>query len=98
MNNKLLSSTGLLNTNVDGWYTQNSQAIPLSFIDQLKDQRLQSTMRREGEYMKVASIPVVIIEKWQSEGFDINKKTAKEIVARLKAEDLDDFLATEKRL
>lgn len=98
MNYKLNTSSGALLTNADGWYAQNQQAIPHTFLDQLKDQRNNSLMRREGEYMKVASIPQVIIEKWHSEGFNINKKTAKEIVARLKAENLDAFLATEKRI
>ena len=98
MNYKLNTSVGALLANVDGWYAKNQQAIPTSFLDRLKDQRNESLMKRECEYMKVASIPVVIIEKWQNEGFDINNKTAKEIVARLKAENLDDFITTEKRI
>ena len=48
--------------------------------------------------MRVASIPVVVVEKWMREGFDImsGKHTAAEIVKRLKQENLDAFLTTEK--
>lgn len=98
MKHKLNTSVGALGVNVEGWYAQNQQAIPHSFLDRLKEQRQQSASRPEGDYMKVASIPVIIVEKWKSEGFDINHKTTKEIVARLKAEHLDDFIATEKRI
>lgn len=98
MKHKLSTSMGALGVNVDGWYAQNQQIIPHSFLDSLKDQRLQSASRSEGDYMKVASIPVIVVEKWKSEGFDITHKTVKEIVARLKAENLDAFMATEKRV
>jgi hypothetical protein len=51
--------------------------------------------------MKVASIPVAVIEKWMREGFDVMRDkniTAKEIVNKLKNENLDAFLTTEKSL
>jgi len=98
MQSKLITSAGALLTNVDGWYAKNQQVIPDEFRQNLKRHRFEASKQREGEYMKVASIPVVIVEKWHNEGFDIQKKTAKEIVARLKAEHLDDFIATEKRV
>jgi hypothetical protein len=51
--------------------------------------------------MRVASIPTVVVEKWRREGFDIMSDrniTGAEIVSRLKAENLDGFLTTDKSI
>jgi hypothetical protein len=67
-------------------------------LDDLKDLRTQSANRREGEFMKVASIPVIVVDKWMREGFDVFKASAKEIVAKLEDEDMGHFMATSKSL
>ena len=48
--------------------------------------------------MRVASIPTIVVEKWMREGFNImtGEHSAAEIVARLKNENLEAFLTTEK--
>jgi len=53
-----------------------------------------------GDFHRVASIPTVVVEKWMREGFNIWDKNVKasEIVSRLKAEHLDGFLTTTKRI
>ena len=53
-----------------------------------------------GDYHRVASIPVVVVEKWMREGFNIWDKNVKasEVVARLKSENLDAFLTTTKSI
>lgn len=83
---------------VGGVFRKHTQAISDDFLTSLKDQRNASKDQREGEFMRVASIPVVVVEKWMREGFDImsGKHTAAEIVKRLKQENLDAFLTTEK--
>ncbi len=83
---------------VDGVFRKHTQDISSQFLDSLKEQRNASLDQREGEFMRVASIPVVVVEKWMREGFDImsGKHTAAEIVKRLKQENLDAFLTTEK--
>lgn len=50
--------------------------------------------------MKVASIPVVVAEKWRSEGFDITDPNTdvKEVLRRLRAENLDAFITTDKAI
>lgn len=87
--------------NADGVYRKHQQHIPSSFLTNLSDMRHNSTQTREGEFMKVASIPTVVVEKWMREGFDIlgdrNIKPA-DIVKKLKAEGLEDFLTTNKRV
>ena len=79
---------------------KHTQEIPTEFTDRLKAERDNSSSVREGEFMKVASIPTVIVEKWMREGFNIFDKNVngKEIVKRLKNENLDAFLATDKRV
>ena len=72
-----------------------------TFMDDIAEQRKASTGTREGDFMRVASIPTVVIEKWMREGFNVltdKNITGKDIVKRLKAEGLDGFLTTEKSL
>jgi hypothetical protein len=83
-----------------GLYNKRSQEIPQSFLDSLREQRINSTNQVEGDYMRVASIPTVIVEKWMREGFNIFDQNVdgKDIIKRLKAEGLDAFLTTEKSI
>ena len=50
--------------NADGLFIQRSQNIPQQLIDDIADPKKSS--QREGNFMKVASIPTVIVEKWMS--------------------------------
>jgi len=55
---------------------------------------------REGEFMAVADVPTITVEIWKRQGFDImdpNVK-ARDIVKRLRAEGLDHFITTRKRV
>lgn len=83
---------------VDGVFRKHTQAISDDFLAGLKEQRNASKDQREGDFMRVASIPVVVVEKWMRQGFDVmsGKHSAAEIVKRLKDENLDAFLTTEK--
>ena len=82
----------------DGVFNKHSQHIQQSFLDNIKEQRNRSTEQREGEFMSVATIPTIVVEKWMREGFNImsGEHSAAEIVKRLKAENLEAFLTTEK--
>lgn len=82
--------------NSEGLVIQRYQEIPQSFLDRLKAERANSSSVREGENMRVASIPVAIVEQWMRDGFPFYSATASEIVAKLKAEHLDYFLTTDK--
>jgi len=78
----------------------DSQQISQAFLDDLADKRNQSTKQLEGEYQHVASIPVIFVEKWKKEGFDIMDGSIpfREIIKKLKAENLEGFMATEKSI
>ena len=85
----------------DGLFRKHTQHISDDLLTDLKEQRLQSRNKREGEFMRVASIPTIVVEKWMREGFDVmgdKNITAKDIVKRLKTENLDAFLTTDKSL
>jgi len=77
---------------------KGEQEIPGHVFSDLSDLRVRSANRREGDMMKIASIPVVVVDKWAREGFDVFKHSAKEIVAKLKSEDMGYFMATSKNL
>ena len=83
---------------VDGVFRKHTQDISDDFLTSLKEQRNASLDQREGDFMRVASIPVVVVEKWMREGFDVmsGKHSAAEIVKRLKQENLHAFLTTDK--
>lgn len=97
---KLDGVTTEFDYNADGFVLKKSQHIPQALLDSLKEQRNHSTDHKEGEFMRVASIPAVVAEKWMREGFDIfdPNVNGKEIVRRLKAENLDAFLTTDKSI
>lgn len=79
---------------------KREQKIPQSFLDRLKTERDASSNNKMGDYHRVASIPVAVVEKWMREGFNIWDKNVKasEVVARLKTENLEAFLTTTKRI
>lgn len=80
---------------------RDSQIISQGFLDDLKDKRNASRNHLEGDYQHVAAIPTIFVEKWQREGFDIltdKSITLKQIVAKLKSENLEGFMATEKSI
>ncbi len=74
------------------------QEIPDDFISELKRQKADSTSVREGEFMHVASIPVLVHEKWLREGYDCTKEPYRETLKKLRNEHLDAFIVTSKRI
>lgn len=83
--------------NVDGLLVRKDQEITSDFLDQLADDRLASK-GMSNDFHKLASIPVVVVEKWLREGFDIYREDAKAILKKLRDEDLTAFIATTKRV
>ena len=96
----LIGSRAAWLEDADGLVLKHTQDISQDFLDGVKETRNESLGKREGDYMSVAQIPVIVVEKWMREGFDILGPgvTAKEIVRRLKAENLEAFLTTEKNV
>jgi hypothetical protein len=78
---------------------KRTQEITDDFLKDNKELR-DASHNKAGDYHKLASIPTVVVEKWMREGFNIFDKnvTAKEILTRLRTEDLHAFLTSDKRL
>jgi hypothetical protein len=77
-----------------------TQDVPSSFLDRLRDKRLASNNAPMGDLHHVASIPVAIVEKWITEGFNIYDKnvTIPEIMRRLQSESMEHLKATSKAI
>jgi hypothetical protein len=74
-----------------------SQEIPDDFLQHLKALRSGSDAPA-GEMHHAVSVPVAVHEVWLRQGFDMFHAPAREIIARLRREGLDDFIVTNKRL
>lgn len=97
MTQKMHDSGHSFGENTEGLIIQTFQQIPQEFTDALKAERYENSQSRvKGEYHRVASIPVVVIDKWMREGFDFYQASAKQIITRLKLENLDDFITSDK--
>lgn len=87
-----------MGSNLDGLLVRKDQEITPEFLKALEDDRQHSSSNRAGDYHKLASIPVVVVEKWLREGFDIYREDAKSIMKKLRDENLTAFIATTKRI
>lgn len=95
---QLTPHTLQLHENADGFVIERSQYIDPAYLDGLKAERDASKNAREKDYMRVASIPTDLVDKWINEGFPFWEASAKQIVAKLKADGLDYFLTTAKEV
>lgn len=94
----LIDTETALGENVDGLYREHTQVIPDDFLDNLKSERHAKEHMRAGEHDRVASIPTFVVELWMRQGYDFTRMSAREIVAKLRADDLHAFIATPKRV
>lgn len=76
----------------------HSQHIPDEHISALKRDKIDSLHTPAGDFYRVASIPVALVEQWMREGFDIHKEPITATLARLRKQDLDVFITTNKRI
>ena len=81
---------------------KRSQEIDSGFLSGLGylKQESASSFNKTGDFHKVASIPVVIVERWMAEGFNIYDPNVKlpDILKRLQREDMEQLIASGKRL
>jgi hypothetical protein len=83
----------------DTLIVKREQVIPQSFMDDLRDRKLNSTNQREGEFMLAMRIPVVIVEELQRRyGFDVLNAPVQETRKMLEKLHFDAFIATRKRI
>jgi hypothetical protein len=83
---------------VDGLYRHYTQVIDTELLDTLKSERLAKTALRSKDLDRVASVPTFVVELWNRQGYDFYHMSAREIVAKLNADDLGAFISTPKRV
>lgn len=93
---KILDSYTNFADNADGLLIHRKQEVPQEFLDYLRKLKLNSTDQREGEFMLVASVPVIVHEEWLKQGFDMTREPFRETIKRLRNLHLDDFIVTNK--
>lgn len=79
---------------------KRTQYIDPHFLDSLSAERSEQDAAPMGNFVKAASIPTVVVEKWLAEGFNIFDPSVglPAIMKRLAAEDMDRLITTNKRL
>lgn len=83
---------------VDSAILEQTQYISDDFLRRQADMREWSKHNDAGEYHEVAAVPMAKILEWQRQGFDAMQAPVKEVVQRLKAEELAYLLSTSKKL
>lgn len=74
------------------------QEIPEDFLRSLRELKDTSARDVAGEFHQVASIPVALVETWMHQGFDVYRESAKAIISRLRAHNLEAFITTQKAI
>ena len=95
---QLISADFRIGENSDGVFIKRFQDIPQEFLDRCRATRDGSNNDLAGEYHEVASIPQAVVDQWLKEGFDVFNEPVRASVARLKAQGLDYFITTKKRV
>jgi hypothetical protein len=72
------------------------QEITPEFLDRCRADREYSATHRAGEMHRAASVPTIVVELWKRQGFDVMTAPARDILARLRREGLDNFITTSK--
>jgi hypothetical protein len=75
---------------------KQSQWVPDEFLSDLRRERDDSLSTPAGEMHRVCSIPTGVVDKWMQQGFDVHREPISEILKRLRKEQLDGFITTNK--
>lgn len=76
---------------------KREQEIPDDYIAQLKRDKIDTTHDRMGDFVRLCTVPMFLVEKWQREGFDVYQEGARAIMARLRKEQADALITTNMR-
>jgi hypothetical protein len=74
------------------------QEVTDEFLKQCADNRFASSHVPMGDMHLAASIPVSLVDHWKRQGFDIFNEPAHAILARLRKENFDAFITTNKNI
>jgi hypothetical protein len=98
---QLINSLVSFDQDADGkcLFVNTAQEIPDDFLSDLADKRLASTNERATDFYQVASIPIAVVDHLLTHyNFDVMAAPVRETMRMLKRLELDQFLATKKRI
>lgn len=74
------------------------QDVTDEWLEENRVLRDDSMNGRMGDFHLFARVPDIFIEKWAKEGFDVlkHKYSAKEIIAKIKADKVEEFLTSKR--
>ncbi len=76
----------------------HTQHIPDDFVAALKRDKMDSARAPTGDFYRVASIPVSVVEDLLLKGYDVHKEPVRDTIRMLKLFGLDAFITTDKRI
>lgn len=95
----ILDSENEVVTSVGETAVKYQQFIPRTFLEDIRKDREASITTPAGEtFYRVARIPAAVLDKWHRENFDYHRASAREILAKLRKDQLDEYIATKKRI
>ncbi len=94
----LIDANTAFGENADGLYQERYQVIPQEFLDSLKSERYAKASVRAGDLERTTSVPTFVYELWMQQGRDPWRAPQREIIKWLRADGLDAFIATPKRV
>ena len=91
--NRYIESQERLHYDQDGLTVVSEQNLG-KLVEEIRRDRANNEAHRlaNRDYVSVARIPQVIVDKWIADGFDFYKATAKQITEKLRVENLQAFL------
>lgn len=95
---QIIDATISFEENAEGLLIHQRQEIPHEFLNDLRLKREDSLHTPTGTFAHLCSVPALTAAKWKREGFDIMREPVREIIKRLRKEQLDAFIATNKRV
>lgn len=84
--------------NEAGFVRHRYQEVTDDFLANLAEKRVSTANSRLPDMTLVASIPAVFVVKWMDEGFNVYRESLDAIIRKIKENDLDGFLATNRRM
>jgi hypothetical protein len=76
--------------------TKHQQYIPDEFLSDLRRERMNSVSTPAGEFHRVASIPVIVVEELTRRGIDIYRDSIQDILKMLRKIEAEAFITSNK--
>lgn len=78
----------------DGLVIHNTQFISDDFLRDLAEKKANFRGANLDGYTEVAEIPEALVDHWIRQGFDFYKAPAREIIAKLRADNMENFIVS----